>query len=151
MKEYLLAVVAAAVITSLSLALSHSATRGAVSVALGVLLLSFILTPLADFALNLDLPSVIKPDFSYSADDSFDRACAEAFERGISEHLSEKYGHTGGIQVDVTGFSVTDMRADRICVTVGRDGVLADYREIREYIEENFTRGGTCEIEYGTD
>lgn len=149
MKEYLVVLLSAAAVLSIALAVSHNALRGAVRAALGLVLLLSLISPLTGFFSELISPSV--PDApTQDAGSDFEKITTEAFEEGIAGALIERWGEAvRGCSVICRGFSVSDMLAESISVALPRSALNVDYREIRDFVAKNFTRGGYCEVYYG--
>ncbi len=149
MKEYLTVLLSAAAALSIALAVSHNALRGAVRAALGLVLLLSLVAPLTGIFSELISPSV--PDVpTLDGSSDFENITTVAFEEGIAGALVERWGEAvRGCSVICRGFSVSDMLAESISVALPRSAVNIDYREIRDFVSENFTRGGYCEVYYG--
>lgn len=149
MTEYLVTLVSASLVCSIALALSHVALRRTLRGALGVLLLVSILAPLV--TLVRDVTSIRLPDIDLAlgeGEDAFLEITAAAFEEGIAEEIEGKWQSAEGVRVRSRGFDTSDMLADSITVYLSEELVWLDYRQMRDYVAESFTRGGTCEVIY---
>ena len=97
----------------------------------------------------------IKPYLSFTdshpdAKNGFAEVTETAFSEGVRRAVSEKYGlDRESVGVVIRGFSPEDMRSSSITVVLGEGSELIDYRAVRDFVAENFTRGGDCEVIYG--
>ncbi len=149
MKEYLVALIAISLACSIALALSHTALRRTLRGALGVLLLVSLLSPLVTLARDVTGLSLPELDLALGeGEDAFIKITETAFEEGIAAAVGERWRGVSGVRVYSRGFDTSDMLADRITVYLSDDSVWIDYREVREYVAENFTRDGACEVIY---
>ena len=130
--------------------LSHSAMREAVRAALGLLLISAMLSPFVGAVAAardlLDSPwdGVLDTD-----GESLEDITSLAFGEGVANAISSAFSGADGVRVVVRDFQPTEMRADGITVVLPSGAVGVDFRAVRDFVEENFTRVGGCEVVYG--
>jgi hypothetical protein len=129
--------------------MSHSALRDAVRSALGVLLISAMVSPFVG-AISAAL------DFSdmsfggvFDGGGSFESVTELAFEEGVASAVSSAFSGADGVRVTVRGFSPGELRCEWVTVILPSDAVGVDFRAVRDFVEENFTRVGGCEVVYG--
>ena len=133
----------------LALALSHEALRSSVRGALSVLLVLALVGPLVSAVGELSESGIGLPDFSTDTD-GFAEVTETAFSEGVRRAVSEKYGlDRESVGIVIRGFSPEDMLSSSITVVLGEGSELIDYRAVRDFVAENFTRGGDCEVIYG--
>lgn len=129
--------------------LSHDALRGAVCSALGVIMVLALVLPLVRAVRDIASSGITLPDRSADSD-GFAELTREAFEEGVAIAIRNEYGlPLTADGVSARGFSATDMLADGITVVLPAGSEWTDYREMRDFVAENFTRGGFCEVIYG--
>lgn len=148
LKEYFIALVSISVFLSVALSVSHSKLKGVTVFSIGVLLISAVLLPLVDIVQSLsaeyDIDSILgELEYDGVSDDSIE----EAFECGIAEYIAVSYGvESGSVTVQVDGFDMGMLKAQRIYVTLRDDALRLDYKRIEEEIRREFTSGGECEV-----
>ncbi len=148
MKEYVLSCVAVGLVAAVGTGIAHTGVKKAVRASIGILVLCVFLTPLSscisDFLSTLPLGSA--PDTGDT--EGFKEITEEAFSLGVERALALQFSLSeNSIDVTLVGFDPYAMRAERAHVTL--TDVREDYREIREYVCENFlTQGGICEVDY---
>lgn len=148
--ELLFLAVVSSVAVALGVALSHPSLRGAVRGALGVLLVLTLFAPFVNAVAGLAQGDFKLPDISYGDGGGFEEITLAAFEDGIAAALEERYGSSlTGVSVRVRGFNPREMRAEGVTVVLPKGAGMLDYREIRDYLDENFTRDGGSEVFYG--
>ena len=129
--------------------MSHSALRDAVRSALGVLLISAMLSPFVGaISAAFDFSGVSLDDF-LDGGESLESVTELAFEEGVADAISSAFSGADGTRVAVRGFSVAQLRAEGVTVILPSGAVGVDFRAVREFVEENFTRVGGCEVVYG--
>lgn len=143
-------VVFAALTVSLATALAYPALKGAVSGALGILLLLTVAAPFLSTVRALADGELDLPDFSVEGDGEFENITTAAFEEGVADALVDRFGEgLTGVRVRARGFDPTSMRAEGLTVVLPPGAAAVDYRAVKDYLAENFTRGGGCEVYYG--
>ncbi len=151
MGEYLVRIVVLSFSFGLVTYLSYpSENAKAIKVATSVLLLSvvvsFIPTLVGDGLPELSqiLESIKKPSLSVN-DGELGKVAVEAFEEGVRELVSKKYGiSVTDISVSAYGFDIENMRAEKIEIVLSGVGALADWRSIGEYVKSQGL--GECEV-----
>ncbi len=149
LSTYIASVIKLAVLASVLVTISHKRTRNTARFAVGIILISAIMLPFVDImqGLNADLQSEF--DFSYIDEPGIgDEIIESKFEKGIAEYIAQRYGiDAEEITVGADGFDMSVMRAERIYISIGKNGIFIDYRQLEDIIEEEFTNGGRCEVE----
>ena len=129
--------------------MSHSALQDAVRSALGVLLVSAMLSPFVGaISAALDF-SDMSFDGLFGGNESLESVTELAFEEGVASAISSAFSRADGVRVTVRGFSTAELRAEGVTVILPSDAVGVDFRAVRDFVEENFTRVGGCEVVYG--
>ena len=129
--------------------MSHSALRDAVRSALGVLLVSAMVSPfIGAISAAVDF-SDMSFDGIFEGGESIETVTELAFEEGVAKAVSSAFSGADGTRVAVRGFSPSELRADGVTVILPSDAVGVDFRAVRDFVEENFTRVGGCEVVYG--
>lgn len=147
--ESLILFILSSVAVALCSALAHPALRGAVRGALGLILLLTLIMPFTDGVGKLLSGEIKLPEYSDGSGTEFEKITLAAFEEGITASLIERYGTAlAGVRVRVRGFDPSEMRADGITVILPEGAESLDYREMRDYLDKNFTRGGGSEVFY---
>ena len=130
--------------------LSHSAMREAVRAALGLLLISAMLSPFVGaVAAARDLLDSPWDGVLDTGGESLDDITSLAFGEGVANAICSAFSGADGVRVVVRDFQSTEMRADGITVILPSGAVGVDFRAVRDFVEENFTRVGGCEVVYG--
>lgn len=128
------------------LSLCYGRGRGE-SLALGIILLSVIITPIADGLIDFDgeIPGKIEiPDGI--GQEGIDSVIEEAFADGICSAVEEKFSlDRENIRVRLYGFDKDSLTADRIRVILSGGAALADYKAVEKYIDGLGV--GDCEVE----
>ena len=147
MKEYLISVV---MITSLVALASHflsGSAEGYGRLALGIVLLYAVLSPLVSLLSALpSLPSL--PDSPQEDTDAplYEVYAQEGFCRGIAVAVGEKFSVPEAlISVRAEGFDVQKMRAEKIHILLRGEAIFADGFSIESYVEGEGL--GDCEVE----
>lgn len=129
--------------------MSHSALRDAVRSALGVLLISAMLSPFVAALGTVGELSDLSFDDLFDTGGGVEGITELAFEEGVADAISAAFSGADGTQVAVRGFSAAQLRAEGVTVILPSGAVGVDFRAVREFVEENFTRVGGCEVVYG--
>ena len=148
MREYLFGIIAVGTLTAVALSVSHDSMRTATRLALGVITLLCVVTPvigavgqLRDFDLSAPVPPDTQPEGGYLA------VAEEAFCDGIERALGERLGiDPNSVSAECRGFELEQMRAEWINVKISGHP-NADFRLAEDYVRENFTKGGGCRVE----
>lgn len=131
-------------------AISHPVLFDESRSAIGVLCLFALASPLVAFIPSLvDLPALLPGgDSSVSVSGGYAEVSEEAFSRGISEYISDEFSLAPElVNARTEGFDFTEMRAERVTVSLSGEAALADARGIRLTVLELFVKeGGECEV-----
>lgn len=147
MNQYLVYLAVISMFVSLANFLMYDSERMRASrLCMGIIVIAATMVPLT---------SVLKDTFDvnfeeteiYVEDSELAESVAEkAFIVGIKKTLSEKFSLSeSGIEIEVAGFEIESMRAERIYVKLSGENAFADTRSIREYVEKN--KFGECVVE----
>lgn len=146
MKEYALMLFGLCLVLSTLSLLSFK--EGSVKLALGIIGIYVILSPLAridfdfDYSLEITLPE--------SAEGGYGEVARDAFERGICRSVAEKFSLEAElVSAEAVGFDFSLMRAEEIKITLTGRAVFADRRAIEEYINKMEIGACTVEIHVG--
>ena len=133
---------------SVGLSVAHPRFKSVTNLGAGVLIICAIMLPLVDIIRDFDIDdSFEKMLDEFELDGMTDSAIEDAFEDGIAQYVSDRWGvDRECIVVNVDGFDMESLSAQRIYVTLGGMGALVDYKRIEEALIEKFTRGGECEV-----
>ena len=148
MREILMFLLGTFAVTALAGALSHSSLSSSVRTSLATVTLAVIALPILSALPNfeeLQIPesSVTEGDF-----DGYVEVGASAFCEGIALAIREEFLLSDGeVKVECIGFDFAKMRAEEIKISLCGDGVFADFRLVKRYVEDNFTDGGRCYID----
>lgn len=143
-------VIFASLTVSLATALAYPALKSAVSGALGILLLLAVAAPFLSTVRSLAEGELQLPDFSVEGDGEFENITTAAFEKGVADALVDRFGEgLLGVQIRARKFDPTKMQAEGLTVILPPGAAGVDYRAVKAYLVENFTRGGGCEVYYG--
>jgi hypothetical protein len=151
MSEYAVGVFLICLITGACLSLAHGSGK-AQSLALGIITLWVILSPISDLITHFDpdsLNDLIEiPEYDGSCE--MDYIIEDAFAEGIARAVAEKYSlDRENIRVRLYGFDKTEMRAEKIMIILSGRAALADYKAVEKYIEEMEVGECNVEIEIG--
>lgn len=151
MTEYLYGLIAIGAVTFIAGLISYGGECDrTIKGALGVVLLSFIISPILTLfgsLSDIDFGGI----FDYSDEDIkiedslYYKTAEESFCVGIERLLSEELNiPSDDIEVYTEGFSLGEMRAKRITIILSGSGVYADYRRVINTIEREGL--GECEV-----
>ncbi len=149
MAEYFIsALIVSGVLSFITYLSYRSNTGGEMKLAVSILLLYTLATPILSFvsegAPPWQMPSLDGDDLDFS-DGEYQRVAEEAFCLGVKHLIAQKYGaDEEDMDVTVRGFSFTDMRAERINVYLFGKASVLDFRGIQNYITEQGL--GECEV-----
>ncbi len=150
MKEYLVSVVLISALASLCSHFFGEAGGARLGrLAVGTVLLSAVLSPLASLSASLpQIPSFSLPDAGEGGEDAplFEARAEEAFCEGICAAICEEFSVAREcVSVRCEGFSVGEMRAERVCVLLKRKGIFLDSPAVAAFVEGAGL--GECEVE----
>ena len=145
-KSYLILAIAVGLLSSVVSLLSHTSFKAETSMALGLLTLALLVTPVFSLLLSGvsfpepgSLPSAIGGELSEITED--------AFTEGIEKYICEEYGvESDEVAVSCFGFLPRELRAERIEVSLSGGGVFIDLSSLERTVEESFTQNGKCEV-----
>ena len=148
LREYFKETLTLCVFISVALGIVHPRLKRMVSFSAGILIICSIMLPLVDILRSFDIDRTfdnVLADMNH--DGATDSSIELAFESGIAEYIAEKYVvETSAILVNVDGFDMAALRAERIYVTLSGEAILLDYKKIEKEICEMFTKMGECEV-----
>ena len=99
-----------------------------------------ILNALTSF--NLTLPEI--PEYKEESGE-YIKVAEEAFSEGIVRAVCERFSlPEGTVEVEISGFDIRCMRAEKIKITLSGSAITKDRRAIREYLEGEGL--GECEV-----
>ncbi len=133
MKEYLLLIIVLAAVLDLLLHFSNEKFKDISQGALGLILILAILLP---------LPGIYKKisgelQFSSPEISEGDDICLSAFEEGIAQYLSDRWGlKREDVEVEAVGFLREEMRAEKILISLHGKAALSDYKRIEKELSE---------------
>ena len=133
MKEYLLLIIVLAAVLDLLLHFSNEKFKDISQVALGLILILAILLP---------LPGIYKKisgelQFSSPEISEGDDICLSAFEEGLAQYLSDRWGlKREDVEVEAVGFLREEMRAEKILISLHGKAALSDYKRIEKELSE---------------
>ena len=141
MGEHLFSAVLLSFISAVLYHISHTALRESVRAAMGVVLLLFMLSPVASLLsgiLDIRLPST---DLSFDAD--YTVVAEEAYVKGIRSALASEFNTKEEcFTVFCEGFDFENMYSEKIHVTVTGGAALVDFRLVRDFVENSVNTGG---------
>ncbi len=148
LKEYATALIKSSLIIAAALEIAHSRMKKSSRLAAGLILICIIMLPIIDIIADNGLDFSFDYDFIQDDYDNMsDEAIEASFEKGIEKYIAEKCGIApSDVKVNADKFSLEDMRAERIYVTLSGKGIFSDYKALEELIEKEFTQGGDCEV-----
>lgn len=151
MSEYAIGVFLICALIGLFSHLSYGGKGDVSRIALSVLMLYVVISPLASMAKNMDFKSVFDVDFNEEIiSDGYEGIAEDAFARGIESAVAEKFSLSEeNIRVRVVDFDFENMRAGKISVILSGRAALADYKSIEKYLNGLNIGVCECEIEIG--
>lgn len=147
MSEYAVSLFAICLVGGALLMLSYGQGR-AESLAVGIITLSVILTPLADLVISADPEDFLN---SLKGDVPQEELGAEgviedAFAEGIALAVAEKFSlDPDDIRVRLVRFDQQAMSAEGIVITLSGAAVIADYKAVEKYV--NSLDLGVCNVQ----
>ncbi len=146
MSEYALAVFGICLVVGICLTVSHGSSK-AQSLALGIITLWVILSPLGDIIEHFDpnswMDSIDIPDYDSG---EIDIVIEDAFADGICSAVADKFSlNRDDIRVRLYGFDKEEMRAEKIMIILSGRATLSDYKAVEKYI--NSMEVGECNVE----
>ena len=146
MKAAVIYVIFAVLSVTVAAFASYSPNDKWIRSALGVILLASLVMPisatLSGFSeISFDISSL--EEFEY--EDGRVSVAAEAYASGVRTLICERYGLSSElVSVELYNFTFSEMRAEKIYVTLCGAAVLSDTRLISEYIASSL--GCECEV-----
>lgn len=147
MTGFAFSVFAICLVGGIALLLCYGSDRGE-SLAVGIITLSVILTPLVREAAELDpedwLDSVRGEVSEVSPE--YIPVLEQAFSDGIKRAVAEKFSiNEDNVRISLVGFDAEKMRAERIRIVLRGSAALSDYRAVEKYI--NGLDLGECNVQ----
>ena len=147
MSGFAFSVFAICLVGGIALLLCYGSDRGE-SLAVGIITLSVILTPLVREAAELDpedwLDSVRGEVSEVSPE--YIPVLEQAFSDGIKRAVAEKFSlNEDNVRISLVGFDAEKMRAERIRIVLRGSAALSDYRAVEKYI--NGLDLGECNVQ----
>ncbi len=149
LNEYMIGIMKLSVFASLMVGISHDRMKSVTKMTMGVLVISVVMLPIVDIIKGFDIEKSLGfLDNDAEIGDQGGELAESAFEEGISEYISSEYGiPRDRITVNVDGFSLEEMRAQRVYASLTlKDAANIDYRRLERLLALNFTNGGECEV-----
>lgn len=136
------------VFASLLLSVAHPRFKSVTNICAGILVSFAIMSPLVVIIRDFNIDDVLDGVIG-DADigDMTDNAVELAFEEGTAEYIASRLGVDPSlVSVNVDGFDMESMKADRVYVTLRGAAITADYKRLEKEIEDRLTKGGKCEV-----
>ena len=148
MSEYAIGVFVISAVVGICSHIAYKGKSDPSRLALAIILLSVVVSPIADMTLDGSLAGV-EYDESIIGD-GYEGVAEQAFGRGILSAVAEEFSlDEDNLRVEIDGFDFDKMRAERIRVILSGRAALADNKSIEKYIN-GLDRGVCeCEIEIG--
>lgn len=148
MSEYAIGVFVISAVVGICSHIAYKGKSDPSRLALAIILLSVVVSPIADMTLDGSLVGV-EYDESIIGD-GYEGVAEQAFGRGILSAVADEFSlDEENLRVEIDGFDFEKMRAERIRVILSGRAALADNKSIEKYIN-GFDRGVCeCEIEIG--
>ena len=138
--DAVITVFAVFVVVSYSSFIAYAPSDKTLRLALGVMMLSALVSFFSSFSFDLILPDTDADDFS-ELSELHNLTVEEAFADGVALAVADKFGFSrADISVDAVRVS-EDLTAEEIRLTLRGKASLADTRGIRSYLIEN----GICD------
>lgn len=147
MSEYMITVFSASAAVALcGFAFYGRRLEATARVALGIILVSAIISPLISIGRELLAIDVDKGEFVGSS--AVGETAEDAFCRGVRSALAAELSVSADdIDVKCRGFSAEKMKAEKITVTLYGSAALADHSALRRFVSGNNL--GECEVRIG--
>ena len=146
MSSYAISIFAVCLLVGICLSLRYGRSGGE-SLALGIILLSVIISPLADGLINFDsgiFDNIEIPDGI--GQEGIDAVIEDAFAEGICSAVAEKFSlDKDNIRVMLYNFDKESLTAGRIRIILSGGAALADYNAVEKYIDGLGV--GECDVE----
>lgn len=134
MKEYVLSIISIGTALDALGLICHERYKKITSSAMGILLILVVILPLPEIL--QDLGETLKFEVS-DIDMSSQEFSKVAFEEGISLFVAERFSlKQADVEVEAISFSSSEMRAERIIITLTGSATIADNKKIRQTLEE---------------
>lgn len=146
MKEYLGFMVGMTLLSSLASFASYKLSDKRLRFGIGIVFLCAVSAPLISVLRGIE---DIKIDFSQGmAENLYEQTAKEALCAGLSQSIGEEFSLSKNeVSVICYGFSLEEMRAERIKVILSGGAAFADRTAIRAFVEGGGF--GECEVIYG--
>ncbi len=148
MKEYALTVFLICLVCAVLTRVSFGGSEDVSKVALSVITLYVIISPLASGLKGFNIDSVLTPEWSYDvpSEDGYVKVAEEAFADGVARAIEDKFSlKRETVKVRVFGFDFKRMSAEKIKIILSGISVTADHRAVLAYAEGLGI--GECEVE----
>ena len=148
--EYLISVIVISALVALATYFSYGSSESrTVKTAMSIIVLYTVSVPIVSMVgelSDISFDSVVDIEDIGSIDGTeYAETAEQALCDGICTAIAERYGlDREEITARVRGFDFSEMRAERITVTLSGSAALADHRGIAEYITESGL--GECEV-----
>lgn len=146
MKEYIFGLVLVGIIVSIAEVMCHEHLKSTTRIALGLILICATVAPLINsfFVLSEgELDEIYVEANSYGG---YEEACLSAFEEGVAQAVTERFGGEV-VHARCIGFDPRVMRCREVLLVFHGDAPTAEKGAVEDYVVENFTDEGRCEIE----
>ena len=147
MSEYAMTVFAICLLGGGLLMISYGREMGE-GLAIGMISLSVILTPIAGVIKNAEPEDVInslRGEYT-DVENTADGVIEDAFAHGIALAVAEKFSVDADcVRVRTVNFDAANMRAEKIVIVLSRSAIAADYKAVESYI--NSLDLGVCNVQ----
>lgn len=146
-EEYIILAITLSLFISVISLMSHPSFKAECNMALGILSLAALAVPLLSLISSLgEFPEFdTLPDYNLSG--GVVEVSEDGFCEGVSLAIEDKYKLSrGDVSVLASGFSFSEMTAERVTVILSGSSVMSDSRDIAEFVQQNFCPEGYCEV-----
>ena len=149
MREYMLSVFMISAVVGVLSVIAYRGKGDPSRVALGIILVYVVISPISDLSGGFDLSSIIDGSVNVPSGETAGVA-EEAFADGIVKAVASEFSLSEeDIRVVLYGFDFSKMSAERIRIVLSGKAAFADYKQIEKYINEQEMGECECEIEIG--
>lgn len=148
MKEYALTVFSICLISAVLTKVSFGGKDDVSKIAVSVITLYVIISPLVSGIGNIKLEDIISPELSYSSPTNGDyiKVSEEAFAKGVARAIEDRFSlKRESVSVRLFGFDFESMSAQKIKIILSGLSATADYRAVLAYAESMDI--GECEVD----
>ena len=145
--EFLYTLIILTVAVGVGGAICHGGMRDAVRGALGVLLLASMILPFIGAVSRL--PDIEISGDGFEVDGGLEEITSVAFAKGVGDAIADEFSMKESPDVILRDFSPSELLAGSITVVIPGSSPTVDFRRVRDFVEQNFTRVGGCEVVYG--